>query len=141
MLWFYDRARASFGLGTGSAPSAAPPAATSLCSSRRGARDLYCAVNEAGPTDLRTIQQESAYNSATGLYDQTFGGRWVHNIAAAAFGDENVTAISPAAQVTPTLTTTRLLQGTSADDPLVPYAQAGDLAGRDARRRSGGIRR
>ena len=40
--------------------------------------------------DAATAENEFAYNSASGLYDQSLGGRWVHNLAAAAFGDENL---------------------------------------------------
>lgn len=127
-LWFYDRAREWFGadakicaLGT----SAGGNLALLTGAYRPG---LYCAVSEAGPTDLRTIQDEVAYDAASGAFDQTLGGRWVHNLAAAAFGDENLAVYSPAAQASPTLQGTRVLQGFSADDPTVPYQQAADLA-------------
>ena len=51
----------------------------------------------------------------------------MHNLGAAAFGEENLAAYSPAARVSPTLRSTRVLQAFSADDPLVPFAQAADL--------------
>jgi acetyl esterase/lipase len=127
-LWFHDRARGWFGprtkicaLGTSAGGNLAL-----LIGAYRP--DLYCAVSEAGPTDLRTIQDEVAYDAASGLFDQTLGGRWVHNLAAAAFGEENLSEYSPAAQAAGTLKGTRVLQGFSADDPTVPYQQAADLA-------------
>ena len=64
-----------------------------LAANRTG---VYSVVSEAGPTDLTTIQREGAYNAATGLYDQTLGSRWVHNLGAAAFGKDNLTTYSPA---------------------------------------------
>jgi acetyl esterase/lipase len=127
-LWFYDRARAWFGpdaricaLGT----SAGGHLALLIGAYRP---DLYCAVSQAGPTDLRTIQGEVAYDAASGAFDQTLGGRWVHNLAAAAFGEENLPVYSPAAQASGPLKGTRVLQGFSADDATVPYQQAVDLA-------------
>lgn len=128
VLWFHDKARAWFGsaakicaLGT----SAGAHLALMVAAKRAG---VYCAVSQAGPTDLRRIQSEVAYDAASGLLTQTQGGRWVHNLAAAAFGEENLPASSPAAQVLPTLTSTRVLQGFSADDAMVPYQQAADLS-------------
>jgi acetyl esterase/lipase len=128
-LWFYDRAREWFGpdaaiaaIGT----SAGATLALLLGANRLG---LYSVVSQAGPTDLTRIQREGAYNAATGLYDQTNGGRFVHNLGAAAFGEENLARFSPAALASPTLNATRVLQAFSADDHLVPYQQAADLAG------------
>jgi acetyl esterase/lipase len=128
-LWFYDHARAWFdpslqicALGT----SAGGHLALLVGAYRIG---LYCVVNQAGPTDLRSIQDELAYDTVSGLYDQTAGGRTVHNLAAAAFGEENLAQFSPAALASPTLDATRVLQALSADDPLVPFQQAADLAG------------
>jgi acetyl esterase/lipase len=127
-LWFYDRARAWFysglnicALGT----SAGGHLALLIAANRSG---VYCVVSQAGPTDLRIIQNELAYNTATGLHDQTLGGRWTHNLAGAAFGEENLNRFSPAAVASPTLSATRVLQAFSADDPLVPFQQAADLA-------------
>jgi acetyl esterase/lipase len=129
VLWFYDAARAWFGpdavvgaIGT----SAGATLALLLAASRTG---VYGVVSQAGPTDLTTIQAEVAYDPATGLYDQTNGGRFVHNLGAAAFGAENLSVYSPAAQATSGLNGTRVLQAFSADDRLVPYEQAADLAG------------
>ncbi|MGH2941899.1 MAG: alpha/beta hydrolase family protein [Solirubrobacteraceae bacterium] len=127
VLWFYDRTRAAIGaapricaLGT----SAGGNLALLIGANRP---DLYCAVSQAGPTDLRTIQSELAYDPATGGYTQTLGGRYVHNLGAAAFGEENLASFSPAALASG-LSGTRVLQGFSADDTLVPYQQTADLA-------------
>jgi acetyl esterase/lipase len=127
-LWFYDKARAWFGAGAKMCTlglSAGGHLALLVGAQRP---DLYCAISHAGPTDLRTIQNEGAYDPATGQYDQTVNPRWVHNLAAAAFGEENLASYSPAAQASATLTRTRVLQGFSADDAKVPYQQAADLA-------------
>jgi acetyl esterase/lipase len=128
VLWFYDHARTWFGpdaaiaaLGT----SAGGHLALLLAAGRAG---VYGVVSQAGPTDLTTIQGEPVYNPATGLFDSTLASRWVHNLGAAAFGEENLPAYSPAAQAASTLNATRVLQAFSADDAIVPYQQAADLA-------------
>jgi acetyl esterase/lipase len=128
VLWFYDRARAWVGpdvkiaaLGT----SSGGHLALLIGASRP---DLYAVVSQAGPTDLTTIQDEGVYDAATGLYDSTFGSRLVHNLAAAAFGEENLDAYSPAALASAMLKNTRVLQAFSADDAVVPYKQATDLS-------------
>jgi acetyl esterase/lipase len=126
-LWFYDHARTWFGAGTticALGTSAGGHLALLIGARRPG---LYCVVSQAGPTDLRSIQDERVYNPATGLYDATSGSRLVHNLGAAAFGEENLASYDPAAQVSPTLKNTRVLQAFSADDPLVPFEQAADL--------------
>jgi acetyl esterase/lipase len=127
VLWFYDQARAYFGptaviaaLGT----SAGGHLALLLAANRPG---VYAVVSQAGPTDLTTIQDEPVFNPATGLYDTTLGSRWVHNLGAAAFGEENLAPYSPA-QAVSTLSATRVLQAFSADDAVVPFQQAADLA-------------
>jgi acetyl esterase/lipase len=127
-LWFHDRARAWFGAGAticALGTSAGGHLALLIGAYRP---DLYCAVSQAGATDLRTVQSEVAYDAASGLFDQTNSGRQVHNLAAAAFGEENLPAYSPAAQASATLKSTRVLQAFSADDATVPYQQAADLA-------------
>jgi hypothetical protein len=128
VLWFYDRARTWFGpkaaigaLGI----SAGANLALLLAANRAG---VYSVVSEAGPTELTTIQGEGAYNPASGLYDFTLGSRWVHNLGAAAFGEENLAAYSPRRQARSTLNRTRVLQAFAADDSIVPYRQAADLA-------------
>jgi acetyl esterase/lipase len=128
VLWFYDRAREWFGPDAAIAAIGTSAGATLtllLAANRTG---VYGVVSQAGPTDLTTIQAEVAYDPQTGLYDQTLGGRLVHNLGAAAFGEENLAGYSPAAQAASTLNATRLLQAFSADDALVPFQQAADLA-------------
>jgi acetyl esterase/lipase len=128
-LWFYDQARAWFNPGT--KICALGTSAGGYLSLLIGANrpDLYCAVSQAGPTDLRSIRDELAYDPVTGLHDQTLGGRLVYNLAAAAFGEENLARFSPAALASGTLSGTRVLQAFSADDQLVSFQQVADLAG------------
>jgi acetyl esterase/lipase len=128
VLWFYDHARTWFGADTkicALGGSAGGHLALLIGADRP---DLYCAVSMAGPTDLTRIQDEHVYNAATGQHDSTAGGRWVHNLAAAAFGEENLPLESPAAKAAASLQSTRVLQGFSANDTAVPYEQAADLA-------------
>ena len=128
VLWFYDHARAWFG-GAAQICALGGSAGGHLALLVGADRpDLYCAVSMGGPTDLRTIAGEGTYDTATGRHDATFGGRWVHNLAAAAFGEENLPLYSPAALATPTLSSTRVLQAFAAHDPTVPFQQATDLA-------------
>ena len=125
--WFYDKARARFGAPAkicATGISAGGHLALMLAATRP---DVYCVDSQAGPTDLRVIQDQLAYDPATGTLSQTWGGRWAHNIGAAAFGEENLAAVSPAASAAGPLRNTRLLQGFSADDYLVPWAQATTL--------------
>jgi Prolyl oligopeptidase family len=126
-LWFYDRARDWFGAGARLCTLGLSSGGHLALLTGAQRPDLYCAISQAGPTDLRTIQSEGAYDPTTGEYNQTLGGRWVHNLAAAAFGEENLASYSPAAQASATLKGTRVLQGFSADDEKVPYRQAADL--------------
>jgi acetyl esterase/lipase len=126
-LWFYDHARSWFGtrakicaIGT----SAGGHLALLIGAKRPG---LYCAVSIAGPTDFTRIQDEPVYNPATRLYDATSGSRLVHNLGAAAFGEENLASYDPVTLASTTLKRTRVLQAFSADDPLVPFQQAADL--------------
>jgi acetyl esterase/lipase len=128
VLWFYDNARAWFGSDTAicALGTSAGGHLALLIGAQRS--DLYCAVSQAGPTDLRTIHSEVAYDKASGLHTQTNDGRQMHNLAAAAFGAENLSLYSPAARASETLMSTRVLQGFSHDDALVPYEQAADLA-------------
>lgn len=128
VLWFYDRTRAA--VGADMRVCAYGMSAGGVLSLLVGAYrpDLHCATSVAGPTDLDTIQSQGAYDTATGLHDQTLGGRWVHNVAGAAFGYENLARHSPAALAAGTLRNTRVLQAVSFDDPLVPYRQTADLA-------------
>ena len=128
VLWFHDQARVAFGGTTklcATGISAGGHLALQVAARRAG---VYCVVSIAGPTDLRTIKDEPAYDSATGLFTQTVGGRWVHNLGAAAFGYENLPAYSPAALASPALSAARVLQGFPVNDGTVPYQQAADLA-------------
>ncbi|MEY2440739.1 MAG: hypothetical protein QOJ46_165 [bacterium] len=125
--WFYDHTRAAVGASEkicAAGASAGGHLALLLATYRP---DVYCVVSEAGPTDLTTIQTQGAYDPATNAPTQVNGGRLVHNLAAAAFGDENLAAYSPAANASGALKTTRVLQGFSADDALVPWGQATGL--------------
>lgn len=127
VLWFYDKTREWFGKSAivcASGASAGGHLALTLAAKRRG---VYCVVSEGGPTDLDRIQQQAAFDPATGATDQTNGGRALHNVAAAAFGGDNLASISPAALARGSLGGTRVLQGFAAADPLVPYQQALDL--------------
>lgn len=128
VLWFYDRTRAAVGAGMKVCALGTSAGANLALLVGAYRPDLHCAVNQAGPTDLRVVQSEVAFNSATGVHDQTAGPRWVHNMAAAAFGEENLARYSPAALAGGSLRATRVLQGISYDDPLVPYRQTSDLA-------------
>ena len=128
VLWFYDRARAWFGPNAAIGAlgiSAGAHLALLLAANRAG---VYGVVSVAGPTDLTTIQGQGAYNPTTGQQDFTLGPRWVHNLGAAAFGEENLAAYSPGRQASSTLNGTRVLQAFAADDSVVPYRQATDLA-------------
>jgi hypothetical protein len=51
----------------------------------------------------------------------------VHNLGAAAFGEENLASTNPVTLASTTLKRTRVLQAFSADDQLVPFQQAADL--------------
>jgi acetyl esterase/lipase len=126
-LWFKDMARAWFGAGAricALGASAGAHLALLIAADRPG---LDCVVSIAGPTDLTRIQDEPVYDPATGAYDATSGSRLVHNLGAAAFGEENLARYGPAAQVSGALKDARVLQGFSADDTLVPFQQAADL--------------
>jgi acetyl esterase/lipase len=126
-LWFYDRARSW--VGTRAKICAIGTSAGGHLALLIGARrpGLYCAVSVAGPTDFTRIQDEPVYNPATGLYDATSGSRLVHNLGAAAFGEENLASTNPVTLASTTLKRTRVLQAFSADDHLVPFQQAADL--------------
>ena len=126
-LWFHDKARSWFGSKAAlctSGGSAGGHLALMVAAQRPG---VYCAVSLSGPTDLTTLPTQRAYNPTTGKVDQTNGGRWVHNLGAAAFGVENLSAFSPVTQVSPSLVTTRVLQASGYTDPLVSYDQAIEL--------------
>jgi acetyl esterase/lipase len=130
VAWFYDKARTRFGATAkicATGISAGAHLGLLLAASRP---DVYCSVSQAGPTDLGTIQTQMAYDAATGTLGQTLGGRWVHNLGAAAFGEENLATYSPLALATGPLRNARVLQAFPADDGIVPWEQATAL--RDA---------
>jgi pimeloyl-ACP methyl ester carboxylesterase len=56
-----------------------------------------CVVSHSGPTDLQALATEQAYDPATGGRS-TNGPIYVHNLAVAAFGAENLMKMSPARQ-------------------------------------------
>ncbi|PZS35554.1 MAG: hypothetical protein DLM59_02815 [Pseudonocardiales bacterium] len=127
VLWFYDKTRAWFGPSAvvcASGASAGGHLALTLAAKRKG---VYCVVSEGGPTDLQRIQGQAAFELGSGAADQTNGGRILHNVAAAAFGGDNLASISPVSMSQDYLKDTRVLQGFALDDPLVPFQQALDL--------------
>ncbi len=127
VLWFYDRTRSwvgRSGIVCASGASAGGHLALTLASRRKG---VYCVVSDGGPTDLLRVQDQVAFNPGSGAVDQNNGGRVLHNIAAAAFGAENLAQVSPALLAPRYLKNTRVLQAFAADDPLVPFEQATEL--------------
>lgn len=56
-----------------------------------------CVVSQSGPTDLASLAVEQAHDPHTGA-GWTTGPSAVHNLAVAAFGAENLAAMSPARQ-------------------------------------------
>jgi len=54
-----------------------------------------CVVSHSGPTDLEALATEQAYDPATGGRS-TNGPIYVHNLAVAAFGAENLSRMTPA---------------------------------------------
>jgi dienelactone hydrolase len=85
-------------------------------------RDLYCAISEAGPGDLTSLKDQTAYEPADGS-QQTYGGKLAYNLATAAFGQENLAAYSPQRLGIDC----RVLFAIAASDPLVPPGQAKEL--------------
>jgi acetyl esterase/lipase len=127
VAWFYDHTRSAVGPAEKLCAAGASAGANLALLLATWRSDVYCVVSEAGPTDLTTVQTQGAYDPATNALTQVNGGRWVHNLAAAAFGDENLAAYSPAVNASGALKATRVLQGFSADDALVPWGQATEL--------------
>lgn len=125
--WFYDRARAALGPSKKICAAGVSAGANLalLLATWRG--DVYCVISEEGPTDLTTIQTQGAYDPKTNALTQVNGGRWIRNLAAAAFGAENLVGFSPAANAAGPLSRTRVLQGFPANDALVPWGQATEL--------------
>src|SRR5258708_10119704 len=78
---------------------------------------VSCVISEAGPTDARTIVNESTPVGSTN------GPRWVYNLLAAAVGPEQLVWWSPA--LFPIHA--RVLWAVSAGDPYIPWAQGTEL--------------
>lgn len=126
VLWFYDQTRSWFGPSAvvcASGASAGGHLALMMASKRKG---VYCVVSQGGPTDLTAAQHEATYRSTSAQGTGQSGGR-LHNLGAAAFGAENLAAVSPVVLASSYLKNTRVLQGFALADPLVPYQQATDL--------------
>jgi acetyl esterase/lipase len=119
----YDRVRATYGptlpvctLGQ----SAGGHLALMVTIHRPGG--VNCVINQAGPTDAATLPTQGAYDATSGG-TQTNLPKWVYNLMVAAFGQENLSAISPAQLVAPGLTAARVLAVSSAHDSFVSYQQ------------------
>jgi len=90
--------------------------------------DVACVIATGAPTNLRSIAAEGKAEAAngTGVPKLRTGSSYVQGLARAAFGRQGMTDLSPvtwAAQIH-----ARVLIGTAAVDPMVPAAQAQDLA-------------
>jgi acetyl esterase/lipase len=125
----YDHVRAAYGaalpvciLGQ----SSGGHLALMVASRRPGGVD--CVINQAGPTDAVSLPTQGAYDPVSAT--QTNLPKWVHNLMVAAFGQENLLAMSPIQYVGAGLTATRVLAVSAAHDDLVPYEQMTQL--RDA---------
>lgn len=122
-LLLYDRVRATYG-------AAVPVCALgqsagghlALIVAARRAGGVKCVIDQGGPTDPATLLTQGAYDAATGG-SQTNWPKWVYNLMVAAFGQENLTAVSPAQLVDSGLSGTRILAASAARDELVPPAQ------------------
>lgn len=118
----YDRVRAAYGVTLPVCTfgqSAGGHLALMVAARRPGG--VSCVVDQAGPTDAPSLPTQGAYDAASGGL-QTNLPKWVHNLMVAAFGQENLFAISPA-QLAPGLSATRVLAVSGARDNLVPYEQ------------------
>ena len=126
VLWFHDAARSmlSSTLPLCAWGSSAGAQLALMLANRRS--DVACVIGEGAPTDFATISTETAYNPATGAVDQLSGGVWVYNLAAAAFGAGQLSAMSPTSHPSHA----RLLLATAAQDEFVPWGQAQDMARR-----------
>jgi dienelactone hydrolase len=120
MLWFYDRVRelqpsariCSIGLSNGG------HLALMLAAHRP---DMFCAISEAGPTDLVSVASQRAYDPRTGG-TQGLGPLWVQEFAIAAFGRSQLADASPQHYVR--TINARTLVVLSGGDPFVPRVQA-----------------
>jgi acetyl esterase/lipase len=115
--WFYDRARTLWGSNLpycAAGASAGGNLALMLAASRPS---LSCVVDNAGPTDGRSIENE---RTPTGGTD---GPRWAYNLLVAAVGQQMVAWWSPA--LFPIRA--RVLFALAANDPYVPWDQGAEL--------------
>jgi acetyl esterase/lipase len=90
--------------------------------------DVACVIATGAPTNLRSIAAEGKAEAAngTGAPELRKGSSYVQGLARAAFGRQGLTDLSPvtwAGQIH-----ARVLIGTAAVDPMVPAAQAQELA-------------
>lgn len=124
VLWSYDHARALVGPELpicAYGMSAGAHLALELASLRSG---VGCVIGEGAPTDLPALFGETAYDPATGLSDQQSGPQWVQNLAAAAFGQDQIATVSPSSSPG----TARLLLATAQQDEFIPWAQSQDMS-------------
>jgi acetyl esterase/lipase len=88
-------------------------------------RPLSCVLSRGGPTDLPALQTGLAFDPFDGLYDQNYGPAWVYNLAVAAFGVNNLAAMSPVSHASQI--TARVLQAPASTDPFIPRTQQSRL--------------
>ena len=101
--WFYDQARARFGAARGSAPPGISAGAHLALLPAAHAAGRLPRRQPAGPTDLRKIQPSSPTTPPPAPSARRWAGAGSHNLAAAAFGEENLASVSPAASATGSL--------------------------------------
>jgi hypothetical protein len=119
----YDAVRATYGAALPVCTfgqSAGGQLALLVAASRPGG--VYCAVDQAGPTDAATLPVQSAYDAVTGG-TQTTGPTRLYNLMVAAFGQENLQSQSPSQFAGSGLADTRILAASAARDTALPYAQ------------------
>ena len=124
VLWFHDTARAAVGRSEvmcALGQSAGGQLALMLANRRP---DVACVVAEGAPTNLVGISTENAFDPTTGVSDQSAGSSWVQNLAIAAFGSNQLQAMSPVSSPG----ASRLLLATAVQDEFIPWAQATDMA-------------
>jgi hypothetical protein len=88
-------------------------------------RPVSFVINQDGPTDLRSVGTDPAWDPNTQEYDQTNGPQQVYNWAVAAFGVSGLAAMSPS--VNASHIAARVLQAPTSIDELVGSDQWGAL--------------
>ena len=123
--WFYDAIKAA----APNLPICADgsSAGGTLALLLAGNRPLSCVISRDGPTDLTGLATGQAYDPTNGLIDQTAGPAWVYNLAVAAFGVQNLAAMSPVTYASHI--TARVLQAPTSADDIIPGAQETELDG------------